>query len=563
MSTQYGRYPATVQDFATFSSFPTSAANGQLAVALDTSTLYIYNTTAAAWEAVGGSGVPLGVGTYDSKAPVANSLQIVANLLYGQSADATHPGMISTSTQTLAGNKTFTGSISASNLSGTNSGDVSLAAFGSTPNAIGLSLSSQALNLQPADATHPGGLSIADWNTFNNKQPAGSYITALTGDATASGPGSAVLTLATVNGNVGSFGTATQTSTFTVNAKGLITAASNTSIQIAESQVTNLVSDLAGKQATGNYITALTGDVTATGPGSVAATLATVNGNVGSFGSSTSIPSFTVNAKGLITAASGNAVIAPAGTLSGTTLNATVVSSSLTSVGTITTGVWNGTTIAIANGGTGQTTKVAAFDALSPMTTGGDLIYGGASGTGTRLANGSSGQVLTSNGGTTAPSWQTFTATSLPVAVLTDEQTSGTAGGTFSSGAWRTRVLNTKYDPNSIITSLSSNQFVLPAGTYHINAVAPAYAVNRHKAKLYNITDASDAVIGSSAYSTTGIADTDVETSDVIGIFTIAGAKTFEVQHQGQTTSTTNGFGIASSFSVVEVYTQVTITKIG
>jgi hypothetical protein len=42
---------------------------------------------------------------------------------------------------------------------------------------------------------------------------------------------------------------------------------------------------------------------------------------------------------------------------------------------------------------------------VNPMTTGGDIIYGGASGLPTRLANGSSGQVLTSSGGTSAPTW--------------------------------------------------------------------------------------------------------------------------------------------------------------
>ncbi len=167
--------------------------------------------------------------------------------------------------------------------------------------------------------------------------------------------------------------------------------------------------------AYGDDITALTGDITASGPGSVAATLATVNSNVGSFGSSTSIPSITVNAKGLVTAASGNVVIAPAGTLSGTTLNSSVVTSSLTSVGTITSGTWNGTTIALANGGTGQVTKAAAFDALQPMTTGGDLIYGGASGTGTRLANGTAGQFLKSAGTTAAPVWTSAPTTKIQV----------------------------------------------------------------------------------------------------------------------------------------------------
>jgi hypothetical protein len=46
-------------------------------------------------------------------------------------------------------------------------------------------------------------------------------------------------------------------------------------------------------------------------------------------------------------------VTAAAGTLSGNTLNSGVTASSLTSVGTITSGTWNGTTIGVAYGGTG------------------------------------------------------------------------------------------------------------------------------------------------------------------------------------------------------------------
>lgn len=53
------------------------------------------------------------------------------------------------------------------------------------------------------------------------------------GNVTAAG------TLATVNTNVGSFGSATQVGTFTVNGKGLITAASNTSITIDTGAVSN------------------------------------------------------------------------------------------------------------------------------------------------------------------------------------------------------------------------------------------------------------------------------------------------------------------------------------
>jgi hypothetical protein len=102
-------------------------------------------------------------------------------------------------------------------------------------------------------------------------------------------------------------------------------------------------------------------------------------------------------------------VTAAAGTLTGSTLASNVVNSSLTSVGTIASGTWNGTTIAIANGGTGATNASAAFDALSPMTTAGDIIYGGTSGTGTRLAKGTDGQVLTLASG--VPTWASGVST--------------------------------------------------------------------------------------------------------------------------------------------------------
>lgn len=116
------------------------------------------------------------------------------------------------------------------------------------------------------------------------------------------------------------------------------------------------ISTLSGSN-TGDQTITLTGDVTGTGTGTFTSTLATSGVNAGSYGSSTAIPTFTVDAKGRLTVANTASIIADAGTLSGTTLKSTVTGSSLTSVGTITSGVWNGTTIGVGYGGTGTTTS--------------------------------------------------------------------------------------------------------------------------------------------------------------------------------------------------------------
>lgn len=96
------------------------------------------------------------------------------------------------------------------------------------------------LNVPTASATNRGALSSTDWSSFNGKQTSGNYITALTGDVTASGPGSVAATLATVNSGPGTYGSATQTPVFVVNGKGLVTSNTNTTITPAVGSITGL-----------------------------------------------------------------------------------------------------------------------------------------------------------------------------------------------------------------------------------------------------------------------------------------------------------------------------------
>jgi hypothetical protein len=103
----------------------------------------------------GGSGTVTGV---LATSPLASDGDSVTPTISMTAAGAATAGYVTAGVQSFGGAKTFTGAISASNLSGTNTGDVSLAAVGAVPNANGASLSGQALNLQPADGTNPGVL---------------------------------------------------------------------------------------------------------------------------------------------------------------------------------------------------------------------------------------------------------------------------------------------------------------------------------------------------------------------------------------------------------------------
>jgi len=171
-----------------------------------------------------------------------------------------------------------------------------------------------------------------------------SAITALTGDVNATGPGAVVSTLSASGVAAGTYGDSTHVSVVTVNAKGLLTAASTVAITFTTTGITQLTGEVLAGPGTGSQVAslsttgitagtygdsthipiitfdtkgratsattttlavsnAITADVIASGPGSVAASLSTTGVTAGTYGSSSVIPIITIDAKGRITIA--------------------------------------------------------------------------------------------------------------------------------------------------------------------------------------------------------------------------------------------------------------------
>ncbi len=143
---------------------------------------------------------------------------------------------------------------------------------------------------------------------------------------------------------------------------------------------------------------------------------------------------------------------------------------------------------------------------------------------------------------------------------LHDAPASGTAGGTFTAGAWQKRTVTEDQDAGGHC-AVASSVITLEAGTYDCDITCPANRCAAHQGRLRNTADGATVALGTSEYAhvSTGTVDT---ISTVRGRFTIAAQKTFEIQHQCGTTKTTNGFGIAVSFSETELYTVAEFWKV-
>lgn len=146
-----------------------------------------------------------------------------------------------------------------------------------------------------------------------------------------------------------------------------------------------------------------------------------------------------------------------------------------------------------------------------------------------------------------------------------DEKPDGTAGGTFTSGAWRTRDINTiKEDDDGLIVSIVANQFTLLANEYHIRIKCPSMRVQSNIARLYNVDLGVVTLLGTNEYSEATPFGSHAS-SIIQGFFTIGVDTLFEIQHHCFLTRITHGFGgsvFTSAPQPVEVYTSVELWKV-
>ena len=164
----------------------------------------------------------------------------------------------------------------------------------------------------------------------------------------------------------------------------------------------------------------------------------------------------------------------------------------------------------------------------------------------------------------TAVSIKSMDETSEKLLIINETQAASTAGGTFTSGADRTRVINTVLYNSIPTATLVANQFALPIGKYIIDGSAVGVLPILHQAWLYNVGLTTKPVIGTSESANYNRGSNRSILNGPFSVTDTASSKNlFEIRHRAGTTSNTIGLGEACNLGTSEVYTTIAIKLIG
>lgn len=141
------------------------------------------------------------------------------------------------------------------------------------------------------------------------------------------------------------------------------------------------------------------------------------------------------------------------------------------------------------------------------------------------------------------------------VALLTDERGTGEDGGTFTSGAWRVRALNTLHGSNiNTWLTLSVNEFSLAQGHYFLSANARSYNVGNNQLRIYDVTNDTSLFYGENSTNNFALLKHHLTVTDEWQVF--------RLEHRCSITQTQNGLGVANNFGGPEIYTQIKIQQL-
>jgi len=146
------------------------------------------------------------------------------------------------------------------------------------------------------------------------------------------------------------------------------------------------------------------------------------------------------------------------------------------------------------------------------------------------------------------------------VAYIKDIKAYDTDGGTSTSGAFRTRDLNT-IEGESWFVTLADPDFTIEPGTYKINVTSPFYSsVGTYGSiRLYDVTNSSVIKYSSTSYTTNSANDVTLG-----ALVTISSSTAFRIQYRTDDTVSANGLGLSqyTDSTAVSVFTQVRVEKL-
>lgn len=147
----------------------------------------------------------------------------------------------------------------------------------------------------------------------------------------------------------------------------------------------------------------------------------------------------------------------------------------------------------------------------------------------------------------------------LDIAIIRDEKSQGTPGGTYTSGSYRQREINTiAYDPEDFV-DIAGNAFTVPIGEYLIFARAPAYRIGECNLRLWDSTEGEEVANGASNYASNSAAYHVICT--LLEVVEALVETTYSLSMLGETTQSTNGMGKEGN-GAIEIFTEVLIVRL-